>query len=126
MNSFRKITQILGLSSILLCSTSVFSQDKLGIEKTAFDSYKRVDAKDGVRWKTSPKLSYETSELKGEPRQIILKLKVNKTGIIRSIKVIKSTGIPELDKKVIKFVRIAQFQPYKSAFTVMQPLDLSL
>lgn len=126
MNSFRRITQILGLSSILLCSTLVFSQDKLDIEKTGFDSYRRVDAKDGVRWKTLPKFSYETSELKGEPRQIVLKLKVNKTGIIRSIKVIKSTGIPELDDKVIKCVQISQFQPYKSSFIVVQPFSLVL
>ncbi|ESK40784.1 TonB family protein [Acinetobacter nectaris] len=84
----------------------------------------------GVQWSRSPKPSYEPSDLKGEPRSIVVLIEADEKGKIVSVSVVKSSGVPALDEKILRAVRGAKFKPYMEngvAYPIkaQQPFDLT-
>lgn len=67
----------------------------------------------GVQWSRAPHPSYSQADLEGEPRSMLVAVGADENGVITSVDVLKSTGLPELDKKVINSVYQAKFKPYK-------------
>ncbi|WP_343597930.1 TonB family protein [Acinetobacter sp.] len=84
----------------------------------------------GVQWSRSPRPSYDQSDLKGEARSVVVAIEANEKGVITSVRIVKSSGLPDLDEKIKKAVRSAKFKPYKEngvAYPIRanQPFDLT-
>lgn len=67
----------------------------------------------GINWSRSPDVNYDDTDLKGSPRSITVTIEANEKGKVTNVKVIKSSGIPALDEKVVRAVCAAKFTPYK-------------
>lgn len=89
---------------------SVSNQEQEIVKKEV--SVKEISNSD-VQWTRRPMLAYEPADLQGENRHILLDVDANQFGIIRSVQVLESTGVPELDETVARSVRQAKFKPYK-------------
>lgn len=84
----------------------------------------------GVQWSLSPKPSYDQNDLRGSPRSIVVLIEADEKGKIINVTVVKSSGIPALDQKILRAVRGAKFKPYMEngvAYPIkaQQPFDLS-
>lgn len=84
----------------------------------------------GVQWSRSPKPSYEKGDLQGESRSVVVAIEANEKGVITAVRIVKSSGLPSLDEKIMKAVRSAKFKPYKEngvAYPIRanQPFDLT-
>lgn len=78
------------------------------------------------QWKIQPVLSYTNEDLENKNRVVEVKITGNTEGKILRTHVVKSSGVPALDKKVQDAVIAAEFRPYSQAFTVTQPFDMTL
>ncbi|MEB3768125.1 TonB family protein [Acinetobacter sp. MD2] len=84
----------------------------------------------GVQWSRSPSVQVSPSDLKDAPRSIVVAIEANEKGVVTSVRIVKSSGLPALDEKVMKAVRSAKFKPYKEngvAYPIRanQPFDLN-
>lgn len=59
------------------------------------------------------KFSITERDLKGQARNIRLKVLVNEVGRVEDVTIIDSTGLPDLDSKIRNAMRKATFIPYK-------------
>lgn len=98
-------------------------------EKTAKDV---TIGGNGVQWSRSPKLldTYQQSDLKGSPRSIVVLIEADKKGKIVNVTIVKSSGLPALDEKILRAVRGAKFKPYiengvAQPIKAQQPFDLT-
>ncbi|MCH7380854.1 MULTISPECIES: energy transducer TonB [Acinetobacter] len=84
----------------------------------------------GVQWSRSPKLSVTAKDLDNQTRSVMVLIEADEKGKITNARVTRSSGIPNLDEKVLRAVRSAKFKPYMEngvAYPIRaeQPFDLS-
>ncbi|ENX44582.1 MULTISPECIES: energy transducer TonB family protein [unclassified Acinetobacter] len=84
----------------------------------------------GVQWSRSPKLSVTAKDLDNQTRSVMVLIEADEKGRITNARVTRSSGIPNLDEKVLRAVRSAKFKPYMEngvAYPIRaeQPFDLS-
>ena len=83
----------------------------------------------GVQWSRSPKPSYSNSDLEGQTRNAMVYIEANEKGVITSVRMVRSTGVPALDEKILRSVRSSKFKPYKEngvAYPIKANLPLLL
>ena len=83
----------------------------------------------GVQWSRSPKPSYSNSDLEGQTRTAMVYIEANEKGVITSARMVRSTGVPVLDEKILRSVRSSKFKPYKEngvAYPIKANLPLEL
>ena len=83
----------------------------------------------GVQWSRSPKPSYSNSDLEGQTRNAMVYIEANEKGVITSARMVRSTGVPALDEKILRSVRSSKFKPYKEngvAYPIKANLPLLL
>ncbi|MGE4315518.1 energy transducer TonB [Acinetobacter sp.] len=83
----------------------------------------------GVQWSRSPKPSYSNSDLEGQTRTAMVYIEANEKGVITSVRMVRSTGVPALDEKILRSVRSSKFKPYKEngvAYPIKANLPLEL
>ena len=83
----------------------------------------------GVQWSRSPKPSYSNSDLQGQTRTAMVYIEANEKGVITSVRMVRSTGVPALDEKILRSVRSSKFKPYKEngvAYPIKANLPLEL
>lgn len=83
----------------------------------------------GVQWSRSPKPSYSNSDLQGQTRTAMVYIEANEKGVITSARIVRSTGVPALDEKILRSVRSSKFKPYKEngvAYPIKANLPLEL
>ncbi|MEB3754684.1 TonB family protein [Acinetobacter sp. MD2(2019)] len=84
----------------------------------------------GVQWSRSPRVNVSSSDLKGSPRSVVVAISADEKGVVTSVRIVKSSGLSDLDDKIVKAVRNAKFKPYKEngvAYPIQanQPFDLN-
>ena len=62
---------------------------------------------------------------------MIVSIDADASGRVTSVRVVKSSGIPALDQKIVRSVQSAKFRPYKEngvayPFKAEQPFELKL
>lgn len=85
----------------------------------------------GVQWSRSPKPNYNNKDLDGQTRTIVVHIEANEKGVVTSARISRSSGLPELDEKILRAVRSSKFKPYKEngvAYRISadQPFELTL
>ncbi|CAB1208493.1 energy transducer TonB family protein [Acinetobacter bouvetii] len=83
----------------------------------------------GVQWSRSPKPSYSNGDLEGQTRTAVVYIEANEKGVITSARMTRSTGIADLDEKILRAVRNSKFKPYKEngvAYPIKANLPLEL
>lgn len=83
----------------------------------------------GVCFKKRPKIEFDDPDLKGKARHIAVKVVIDEQGRVSSAEVVRSTGLPALDKKIIDATMQAEFTPYMEngkAIVVSTVLDFNL
>lgn len=100
-------------------------------QPAADSSPKRVSiGGSGVQWSRSPKLSVTAKDLDNQTRSVMVMIEADEKGKITNARITRSSGIPNLDEKVLRAVRSAKFKPYMEngvAYPIRaeQPFDLS-
>ncbi|VXA56188.1 putative TonB [Acinetobacter proteolyticus] len=84
----------------------------------------------GVQWSRSPKLSVTAKDLDNQTRSVMVLIEADEKGKITNARITRSSGLPNLDEKVLRAVRSAKFKPYMEngvAYPIRaeQPFDLS-
>lgn len=84
-----------------------------------------------ISWVRSPKPTYTNKDLNGSDRIVIVSIDADASGRVTSVRVVKSSGIPALDQKIVRSVQSAKFRPYKEngvayPFKAEQPFELKL
>ncbi|RSO39152.1 TonB family protein [Acinetobacter lactucae] len=87
-----------------------------------------VESLDKVKWERKPRIAITRADLEGQYRKLLLNVKANNQGIIKSVTVILSSGLIELDKKAISAVKSAKIKPYQLngqyySFDVILPFE---
>ena len=85
----------------------------------------------GVQWSRSPKPNYNNKDLDGQTRTIVVHIEANEKGVVTLARISRSSGLPELDEKILRAVRSSKFKPYKEngvAYPISadQPFELTL
>lgn len=85
----------------------------------------------GVQWSRSPKPAYSNKDLDGQTRTVVVHIEANEKGNITSARILRSSGLPALDEKILRSVRSSKFKPYKEngvAYPISadQPFELTL
>ena len=83
-----------------------------------------------VSWMRAPKVKFEPGDLEGRPRFVNVAIDADRSGNITAVKVITSSGLPDLDEMVINAVKKARFRPYiesgiQRPFRVSQPFEFN-
>lgn len=65
-----------------------------------------------VSWSREPKISYTNSDLQGESRNVSVEINANKNGNIISAEIKESSGIQDLDMKVIRAIKSAKLKKF--------------
>ena len=84
-----------------------------------------------VEWLRTPRLIYTNNDLQGYSRRIVLDIEADEKGVIENISVVSTSGLEELDLKVIRSVRAARFKPFIEngnavSIKAQQPFELTL
>ena len=112
-------------------SSSFCLADSLPIESNINEKYIAALTPNSVSWRKRPTLNYSNNDLDGQNRYINIRLHVSDKGIIEQTKIIYSSGLKSLDKKIEKTFLRASFRPFikdsiATPFIVEQPLELLL
>lgn len=69
-----------------------------------------------ISWAIKPKPNYDDNDLKGEVRSFTIYIEADEKGNIKKdkVRVVKSSGLPSLDAKIVAAVKRAKFKPYIS------------
>ena len=67
----------------------------------------------GVQWSRSPKLSVTAKDLDNQTRSVMVLIEADEKGKITNARITRSSGIPNLDEKVLRAVRSAKVRPDK-------------
>lgn len=86
---------------------------------------------DRIVWVKQPRIRFNDHELRQQNRQISVVIHGNEKGEVTQVEIAQSSGLPELDKKVVRAVYQSKFRPYKNngvaiPFTAEQPFSLQL
>ena len=84
-----------------------------------------------IFWLKKPSFRFSEHELRQQNRQISVVIHGNEKGEVTLVNIAQSSGLPELDKKVVRAVYQSKFRPYKEngvaiPFTAEQPFNLKL
>ena len=101
------------LMSKLLIAILAFSSISPVIAKSAETELAHQQVND-VAWSRAPRVQLREHELKGiDDRILVIRMYVNAQGRIEKTIIIQSSGIPSIDAKVERAVKVAKFQPYR-------------
>ncbi|EXB45970.1 TonB family protein [Acinetobacter courvalinii] len=106
-------------------------QEVVKPQPAADPSPKRVSiGGSGVQWSRSPKLSVTAKDLDNQTRSVMVMIEADEKGKITNARITRSSGLPNLDEKVLRAVKNAKFKPYMEngvAYPIRaeQPFDLS-
>lgn len=117
--------KILILLSSMLCPITFADAD---IQSTQTASTIKTNE---VQWIKKPSLDFTNEDLEGKNRYATVFLSANEQGIIHQVNIVNSTGLEQLDRKIIQAVKLAKVQPYTEngeihSFTAVLPLTLYL
>ena len=66
-----------------------------------------------IEWTQFPRIQYNSSELSGQNRSAIVRVKANKHGQVTDADIQESTGVKALDQKLIRAVEQAKVKPHQ-------------
>jgi TonB family protein len=72
-----------------------------------------------IQWTSFPQPQYKSEDLKGQNRAAILRVYADETGKITQTSIQESTGLKDLDERLLQAVRQARVQPYKIEDTTL-------
>ena len=65
-----------------------------------------------IHWVKQPRPAYSNADLKGQNRTITVFIHVSVLGEIESVKIVKSSGLEQLDQIIVNAVKKAKLTPY--------------
>ena len=80
---------------------------------------------DANSWLIQPNLSYHHTELQGQNRRLNLRLSRDHQGFIQRIEILDSTGLKNLDEKIMAQVQNARFNPKLTPQHISLPIVLT-
>lgn len=85
----------------------------------------------GIQWSRTPKPTATAKDMENQPRSAVVAIEADEKGKITSVRIVRSTGLPALDEKLVRQVRSGRFKPYMEngvAYPIKAelPLDLTL
>lgn len=103
------------LITCLLCFSSYgYSAEKLPTIKIIGEQLEQNDPQHlttRIQWVKFPQVKFQTSELKGQERSAVIRIKANSSGKVTDADVQDSTGIKSLDQKLVEAVEAARVKP---------------
>ena len=114
---------------LMLCASTVMCTQHAAAE-TAPASEVKILQDRPVSWMRAPKVKFEPGDLEGRPRSVNVAIDADSSGNITAVKIITSSGLPDLDEMVINAVKKARFRPYIESgisypFRATQPFEFN-
>lgn len=101
-------------------------RDRLARERAAAQSTPRNISQGEIEWSRSPKLSFTNKELDNASRSLQVSILADPSGKIKTVELVKSSGLAALDAKVLRAVRSSKFKATKDGRAVRANLPLVL
>lgn len=79
-----------------------------------------------ISWKKAPSFEFDDDLLKNQDRSLVVRIEINPTGKITNVTVLKSSGLPSLDREVRSAVRAARMNPSNDGRAMIADLPVSL
>ena len=102
-------------TTCLLClSTYSYSAEKLPTIKVQGNQLEQNDPQHlttRIQWLKFPQVKYQSNELKDQERSAIIRVKADHSGKVLDAEIQESTGIRQLDQKIIDAVEVAKVKP---------------
>lgn len=113
--------------SLMLCASTVICTQHSGAKNLPASELKVLHDRP-VSWMRTPRVNFLSGDLEGRPRSVKVDIDADSSGYITSVKIITSSGLPDLDNMVIQAVKKARFRPYtelgiRYPFRVTQPFE---
>lgn len=116
-----KFLQLLFIGSSLLFSMPTFAA------QMGSDYRETPKADKSILWLKSPKPMYTNADLDGQNRDFNCRIYANRDGVVTRVEILKSTGLDNLDHKIVEAVYEAKlFNPYQVEIILEQPFQLKL
>lgn len=71
-----------------------------------------IDTAAGLHWSRPPRMRIMPGDLEGKPRNVVAAIEADTAGQITAVRIQQSSGLPDLDEKVIRAIKLARFRPY--------------
>ena len=71
-----------------------------------------IDTATGLSWSRPPRVRIMPGDLEGKPRNVVAAIEADTAGQITAVRIQQSSGLPDLDEKVIRAIKLARFRPY--------------
>lgn len=104
------LKQCITISLMLGASTLIWAEHSAAETQPASDVKILKDGQ--LSWMRAPKVKILPGDLEGRPRKANVLIQADRSGKITSVKIKKSSGLPDLDEIVIQAVMRARFKPY--------------
>lgn len=79
-----------------------------------------------ISWKKAPAFDFDDDLLKNQSRSLLVRIEINPAGKITNVTVLKSSGLPSLDREVRSAVRFARMNPSSDGRAMIANLPVSL
>lgn len=79
-----------------------------------------------ISWKKAPAFDFDDDLLKNQSRSLLVRIEINPAGKITNVTVLKSSGLPSLDREVRSAVRFARMNPSSDGRAMIADLPVSL
>ncbi|MDM1245916.1 energy transducer TonB [Acinetobacter sp. R933-2] len=79
-----------------------------------------------ISWKNRPSFEFDDDLLRNQARSLVVRIQINPAGKITDVTVIKSSGLPNLDREVRSAVRSARMNPSNDGRAMVADLPVNL
>lgn len=79
-----------------------------------------------ISWKKAPSFDFDDELLRNQSRSLLVRIEINPAGKITNVTVLKSSGLPSLDREVRSAVRSARMNPSNDGRAMIADLPVSL
>lgn len=117
--------KIILFTTLLILNQAVFAENTPQNSNQNRHISKQQQLKD-IQWVIPPKVKVTKNDLDNQNRYINLRLSADASGRITSIRIITSTQLPNLDRKVVQAIRNTRFKATGYPFVVDQDFKLDL
>lgn len=63
-------------------------------------------------YRKPPKIEFDNADLKGQDRHASIRIGIDEQGKVSDVSMVRSTGLPGMDAKVIAAFKLVEFTPY--------------
>lgn len=108
------------ISSFLILNQTIFAES-IQNHSSQLSAQQTLES---AQWRKAPRIRIQPCDLENQSRQLSLLITADANGKVIDVKVLKSTTLEHLDKKIIKEVFDSRFRATSETFTANQDFNL--